>query len=76
MRHDLEALVAEVHARAEVAVVEGQVGLVAQELRGLVVARRRDGDDRMPVLVLEREDVVPELCSKTRLDLRRWQRAW
>ena len=53
-------------------VPETELRLVPEEGRDLPVSLRRDRGDRVPVLVLELEDVVAELSPQARFDLRRW----
>jgi hypothetical protein len=68
---DLHTLFAPVDPRTEVAVVAGELGLIAQEGHELPVPGDPDRHDRVPEGVLEREDIVPELRAEASLDLRR-----
>jgi hypothetical protein len=66
----LEALLrAVVDGGGELAVVAGEVGLVAQEPAEIVVLRRRHRGDGVPVLLGDLEDVVPEARAQPRLDV-------
>jgi hypothetical protein len=60
-----------VHPREEVEEVERQVGLVTQEASDLPIPPGGHGDHGVPVDVLGRPDVVPELGPETVGDLRR-----
>ena len=58
-----------VDGREEVEEVEGQRGVISQELRDLLVSGRCDRHDGMPVGVLDRDDVLSELGEEAVGDL-------